>query len=977
MTSLVLKREVSCRVHVYFSRDIHIVPVDSDAACVSKNCLNPIKVTNIVPTIISFNRVLMLLVLVLLGACEGSANYSDAEYIDIAQDYLSKGKPEAAVIELKNALLKNPENPQARLLLGQTYVALGSWSDAAAAEKEFRQAMDLGIAAEAVLPSMAKALLMQQKYDEVLAMPISAQWPADVRTEIHAARGLALTLQHKYEEAATEFDDALEITPGATEALVGRAQLDAAQRNYAAAEELLNDVLARDSSNASAWSLFGDIYQYQGKFDLAEESYTKAIRIQELNHVNILKRAMVRIQLGHYEDAQRDIDKIKKLVSPRYPAVLYAQGMLYLQNKKYQAAQESLEIALQGDGNLYQAVYLMGVTHYMQRHYGQANDYLEKFHSKYPQHINTRKLLALVKMKLHDNTGAEKLIRPVVARNESDVLALNILATALLNSGETGEGITYLKKVAALQPESAGERYRLGLGLMIGGNTEAGSEALETAIEIQPDLEAANAYLIVYYVNTKSYDKAIQAAQDYVKNAPDSLLANTLLGMAYSEQGDFVKAQNAYNKAKLIAPSDPFTNQGLAAIAINDKKPELARKYYDDIFKKYPNHLSTQVKLALLELYLGDRDAFKQSLQKAIDAHPDALEPRLILARAYFRENKMELIPALFNGIRDVNRSNPELLWILGQAQLANGDLSNAKNSITRLIAQQPSNAEVHFMLARIYASMNNGAAANAELEKTLELDPKHFLARILKVQQEISSQNISEAELLYKSLKEESPDNPSVLLIEAQLASLRGDAGKAGEAYTKAYAKAPGKETLLPLVGFRLSTGDADAANKLVEEWLGKNPDDIAVQLQLAAMYQRAGRTQDAIHMYKTVLQVSDTNLTALNNLAWHLRETDPVQAREYAERAYEIAPDSFGVVDTLALVLRKSDTNRALVMIDKALIMSPENPSILYHKALILQTAGKHKEAQQVVRSLLDQHSTFPERGEAVQLLKELKGA
>ena len=46
------------------------------------------------------------------------------EYLDDAWGYFDKGEYRAAVIQLKNALLADPDNGKARLLLGKTYFKL-------------------------------------------------------------------------------------------------------------------------------------------------------------------------------------------------------------------------------------------------------------------------------------------------------------------------------------------------------------------------------------------------------------------------------------------------------------------------------------------------------------------------------------------------------------------------------------------------------------------------------------------------------------------------------------------------------------------------------------------------------------------------------------------------------------------------------------------------------------------------------------
>ena len=68
----------------------------------------------------------------------------------------------AAVIELKNALQRDPDNAEARLLLGEVYVLVG---DGAAAEKELGVAERLGIEKAKFVVALGRALLLQGRFE--------------------------------------------------------------------------------------------------------------------------------------------------------------------------------------------------------------------------------------------------------------------------------------------------------------------------------------------------------------------------------------------------------------------------------------------------------------------------------------------------------------------------------------------------------------------------------------------------------------------------------------------------------------------------------------------------------------------------------------------------------------------------------------------------------------------------------------------
>jgi Tfp pilus assembly protein PilF len=77
----------------------------------------------------------------MLSGCDRGSRLTEQEHIQRAKDYEDKGNLRVGIIELKNAIQKNPESQQARLMLGQLYLKVGMGAEA---EKELRQAEKLG-----------------------------------------------------------------------------------------------------------------------------------------------------------------------------------------------------------------------------------------------------------------------------------------------------------------------------------------------------------------------------------------------------------------------------------------------------------------------------------------------------------------------------------------------------------------------------------------------------------------------------------------------------------------------------------------------------------------------------------------------------------------------------------------------------------------------------------------------------------------
>src|SRR3954471_17856157 len=74
------------------------------------------------------------------------------QMISAAKEQLAKKDDKAAIIHLRNALQKAPENAEARNLLGKALLESG---DPITAEKELRKALELKYSREETLPLLA------------------------------------------------------------------------------------------------------------------------------------------------------------------------------------------------------------------------------------------------------------------------------------------------------------------------------------------------------------------------------------------------------------------------------------------------------------------------------------------------------------------------------------------------------------------------------------------------------------------------------------------------------------------------------------------------------------------------------------------------------------------------------------------------------------------------------------------------------
>ena len=123
-----------------------------------------------------------IIVLPVLSGCDRLGTPTPEQHIQKARSFEDKGDLRASIIELKNALEKNPNDTQARLLLGKVYVGVQQGQDA---EKELLRAQKLGLTRNDILPVLVQAILLQGDLDRALAE--SGETISDMPKADHAA----------------------------------------------------------------------------------------------------------------------------------------------------------------------------------------------------------------------------------------------------------------------------------------------------------------------------------------------------------------------------------------------------------------------------------------------------------------------------------------------------------------------------------------------------------------------------------------------------------------------------------------------------------------------------------------------------------------------------------------------------------------------------------------------------------------------
>ncbi|RLA39349.1 MAG: PEP-CTERM system TPR-repeat protein PrsT, partial [Gammaproteobacteria bacterium] len=871
-------------------------------------------------------------------------------------------------IQLKNALQLNPEFADARFLLGETLLEL---SDFLGAQKEFEKALVLGVSRVRVEPKLVAAYYGSGNFQKIDKWPLTGLGDSG-QAEVLAYQGLGMLARLRLEEAKLRIDQAKLLDGNVLIVLLANVSL--MNITIEPAEEVRKEIseiqtIHPQDSNSSI--LLGDLERREGNFDAAEINYTKAIDSGLVNFITLMKRASLRSDMNALEGAQKDIDQLLS-INPGSPAGHFIQGVIHYKNKHYKDAIASFEIPLRDESRFQLALFYAGASHFSLNNLQQADIFAVRYFNVSPENIAGRIVLANVRFAQGHYQEVEDLLRPVVAVIDENPVALNLLGSALLNQGKHNEALYYLDRVTLLIPDSPQALLRYGVALSAAGDSAEAVNQIKKSIQKNPGYKEAYTVLVLNHLKNNEFDKAIQAANNYRDEAPDSVYPYNLLGQIYMTNERRGDAKENFKKAMSLEKGNVTAGLSLIDLAMSEQDFKVARAIGQEVLEVHSNDLSTLLKLAALDVMERDEKGMLQKLQAAIDAHPGAIKPRLITARYYLAKSEPAKAENVLGDFLQQKSKGAELLEVVASIQLAQSEYGGAINTIGALINKHTKSPESYYLLSRAYAGLDDYENMHNALNKVIELNKNHFGANLALAKYYSLNFNNELFEKRMSVLGEIGPDRVETLLMDAAHQSQLGNFDDTLALLGKAYNTHPTTETVLKLSRQQSAMGENQAALKLQRDWISANKNDVTVRLSLASLLKAMGEDEQVNQQYEDILAIDPQNVAALNHLAWVYRKTNPSKALSYAELAHKLLPDSWMVLDTYAVVLlHNGEIAKARRYIERALAEQANNPALQFHKAQIEYAGGNKSGARNTLETVLQRKAHFAERKEAEDML------
>ena len=915
---------------------------------------------------------LLLAVFVTLPAC---GDDTPERLIASAKEYLAKNDNKAAIIQLKGALQKNADSPEARFLLGKTLLDSG---DVVSADLELRKAHALKHPDAAVLPALARTQLALGQAQQVVAQYASVALAdpaavADLKTSLASAH-MRLGQTNEAEAALAA---ALQAVPEYAPALLARARLRAQAQDFEGAFGLIEKILAKNPGDYEALQFKGDLL-YHVKSDIPGALAAQRKALQNRKDMLAAHASILSIHLAQKDlaAAKAQIDELK-VVAPNHALTRYFMAELAFLGKDYKAAREHLQHLLRVAPDDIRSLQLAGAVELQSGALLQADKFLTKAMTLAPGVSATRLLLAQSLVRGNQPQRALEVLSPLLEAKDPAGEALSLAAQAHMQMGNKQKADAFFARMAKLNPNDALSRTAQAMAAFAKGDAESGFAQLEE-LAASDKGTVADIALITAHVRQRKFDAALKAIDGLEQKKPKDPAGPGIRGWVQMMRKDLPAARASFERALQIDPLYFPATASLAGMDLADKKPDQAKARFEAVLKL--DRKNVRALLALAELRAssgGTKDEVAELLTEAVRLNPNEVMPRLLLVEMRLKDKDFKSALSSAQEAVAARADSAELLDALGRAQMASGNANQAVTTFSKLAELRPKLPLPQLRLAEAHAALKNADAVRQSYRRALAIVPGLSAAQRGLITFELAGGRYKEALTLAQAMQK-SPGNEAMgSLYVGDIEATRKNWVGAASAYRTGLKKAPKSTELAMKLHEALMSGSQRAeATKFEATWLAERPKDLVFRYFLGESAMARSDYAMAEVNYLALLSQQPDHVPALNNLAWVTSKLKKPGALAYAEKANKLRPDQPDLMDTLAMILGESkQLAKAIEIETKVVALRPEHHPYRLNLARLYVDAGNKVQARAELDQLAKLGSKFAGQAEVTELLKALQ--
>jgi len=885
-----------------------------------------------------------------------------AGYVDDARLRLQQSDPQAAVIQLKNALRENPDNLDARRLLGEVYLEQRRYQEA---EKELARAYGDAPTVD-VLVLLGQALLGQNKTDDVLEL-ISGVDGGDEEQQRSLAllNAETLLILNRPSEAREALAAQMEANPLNIDIGLTDARISLAEGDVPAAKVKVGRALEINPESIQAWMLDVQIKNREGRYADALGSLDRLTEFAPGNDRIKVVRAEILIRQAKFDDAERMITDVLERQPNDIAANFLLATVLSNKGELTQADATLRKIAdVTRDSN--EVTLLSGVVKLGIGQHAQAETLLAKYLSRAPENLPVRRLLAGLQLKEGSPRAAIDTLRPVTGASSNDEISLQLKSSAELQVGNVESARDTLRRIQSLGRTPSAAQAATLLTVLESSDDETLSD------EARLDLAR-----VLDQVRNGEGEEAFEGARELAERHPDNPFALNLYGLTHLVSGgDEKAARQLFERALDIDPTYLDAHKNIDRLDVRAARFTVLEERLNSRIDDGLDPEGSALQLARLQVG-QDRpeDALATLRAQAADQPKSVMLRRALLTYAMQQDRKEDIAVIAEELLALGDAGNPAAYSAAGDHFFNTEDYDAAVFAYTKLNRARPNTPPLLIALAQSQYRAGDSDAARASLLHLRGIQPNNYVANNSLIDLDIQAGKLDQAEAFAEDVKTIAPDQAARLTSKVLME--RNEGGQAIAVLEQALAETPSPAITRDLFQLRRKLGLDDEAVLGLKSWIATNPDDVASLDLLGDAHVARQEFDAALPYFERAHQLTLNDPVLMNDLSWVRHALGQPGAEELARRAYQISQNP-AISDTLGWILvQKGETEDGLRLLREAHQGMQGNPDIRFHLAYALHDQGDIDGAKALLRDLENWPEPFMERERALELLELLKNS
>jgi cellulose synthase operon protein C len=667
----------------------------------------------------------------------------------------------------------------------------------------------------------------------------------------------------------------------------------------------------------------------------------------------------------------------------------------YLSRNDLNAASIQLKNALQKDGSLAEARFLLGSVYLEQGDYaGSVRELRRAISLGFPD----GKVVPLLAEALLMSGEFDRVIDEFSGKTLEDKSGQSRLLVAI---GDAHIGLRQVDKAqgsyrSALDADAANVAAWVGLGRskFFTRDFDGALADADAALAVDANASRAQALRADVFAVRNQRPEAIAALDEALRTDPRAVNYHFSLISMLLASNDLDGAEQRLAAMQKVAGKHPSTLYLKAFVDFRRDRLAEARDGVEEVLRQMPGHLPAELLAGSVYLRLEDHVRAQSHLERVLARVPGQPLARRLMAGSMLATGNPARAKEIMEPILEAGQDDTATLNLAGQIYLASGDFERASDYFAQVSAANPEDVRARTRLGLARLAGGDSERALADLEAAAGLDDAIGQPDIALILAHLRAGELDKALAAQQQLERKQPDHPQTHNLKGGILMARQDLDGARTAFERALELDPEfLSSAVNLARLDIAQGNTDVAKQRFENIISLNPTRPDPYLLLAQLQSQTG--SEPAEVRATIERAIAANPSA--------RAPKLALARSFlggneAARARSIAQDLVASEqdDPVALAILAQAQNalgerqQAIATLNRLVRLQPQAPGPLLALAEVQRAAGDQAAAEQSLRRALALRSDLIEaqqrlvvllvetqRGaEALKLAREVQG-